>query len=64
MHKCRNVSVLTRDLAGVVEGDILATAVFQLLLLLQQSHAHEVEHLQEHTLHRENAAKPPSHRKY
>ncbi len=43
------VCVLTCDLAGIVEGDVIvATVVLQLLLFLQQSHAHQVEHLYTH----------------
>ena len=41
--------VLTCDLAGVVVGDVIVSAaVLQLLLLLQQCHAHQMEHLFTH----------------
>lgn len=43
------IGVLTGDLAGVVEGDVIVSAAaLQLLLLLQQGHAHQVEHLYTH----------------
>lgn len=39
-------AVLTADLAAVAEGDVLTGShVLQLLLLLQQCHGHQVEHL-------------------
>lgn len=52
------IGVLTSDLAGVVEGDVIVSgAALQLLLLLQQGHAHQVEHLY---THRESTGVPQS----